>query len=288
MAAKYYERATQLEPSYALAWAGLARVRKWQAMSGRIPTEQGNRLAREAVQRALTLDPGLAAAHLELGRIQQQVDFDWAGADASFQRAIALEPGNPQNLSMAAASDAVLGRFSEALQLSHRAVDLDPLNADSWENLGNIEYVMGHLDEAAAASKKALDLNPDVWPGAFLLSQIYVMQGRPQDTLREIELVRYDSQRTLLYSIAYFALGREKESDAALRELISKHHANSAYSIAEVYAFRNQPDDAFKWLDRAYAQRNSGLIQTKVDPLMKNLRSDPRYAALLKKLNFQT
>ena len=179
----------------------------------------------------------------------------------------------------------MLGRFDEALRLDRRAVDLDPLNADSWESLAETEFFMGQLDEAAADFKKALELNPDVWPGHILLSQIYVMQGRPQDALPEIELVRYDHLRAFLYAIAYYALGREKESDAALSELIAKYHAGDAYQIAEVYAFRNQSDEAFEWLDRAYAQRDGGLIGTKVDPLLKSLHNDPRYAAFLKKLN---
>jgi hypothetical protein len=88
--------------------------------------------------------------------------------------------------------------------------------------------------------------------------------------------------------MAYHALGCEKESDATLRELIEKFHANAAWSIATVYALRNQRDEAFKRLDRAYAQHDGGLIYTKIDPLLKNLHSDPRFAALLKKLNLPT
>jgi TolB-like protein/DNA-binding winged helix-turn-helix (wHTH) protein len=288
MAAKYYERATQLDPSYALAWVGLSRTRNWQVNSGLIPAEEGHRLAREAVERALALNPNLAEAHIQMGRIKQQIDFDWAGADASIQRAIALEPGNPEFLRFAAHSAADLGRFDEALQLDRRAVDLDPLNADSWESLGETESSMGQLDQAAADVKKGLALSPDAWPGPILLSQIYVMQGRPQDALPEIELVRSDPMRAFLYPIVYHVLGRKKESDAALSELVTKYHASGAYQIALVYAFRNQSDEAFEWLDRAYAQRDSGLSGTKVEPLLKNLHSDPRYAAFLKKLNLPT
>jgi TolB-like protein/DNA-binding winged helix-turn-helix (wHTH) protein len=285
MAAKYFARATQLDPSYALAWVGLSRTRNWQANVDLIPAEEGHRLAREAVERALALNPKLAAAHAQMARIKQQVDFDWGGAYASAQRALALEPGNPENVKSVALAAAILGRLDEALQLSRRAVDLDPLNADSWECLGWNEFLMGRLDEAATDSKKALELSPDVWPGSMQLSLVYLMQGRPQDALPEIKLARYDPVRAVLYPIAYYALGRKKESDAALSQLVTKYHAGYAYSIAGVYAFRNQSDEAFQWLDRAYAQHSTGLIYTKVDPLLKSLHKDPRFAAFLKKLN---
>jgi len=202
--------------------------------------------------------------------------------------AVALDPGNPEVVRTAAASADMVGRFDEALQLKRRAVDLDPLNADSWEYLAETKFFMGQLDEAAADLKKAHELRPDDFLSSTFLSEIYVMQGRPQDALPEIELVRYDATRTFLYAIAYDALGRKKESDAALSELIAKYHAGMAYQIAEVYALRNRRDDAFEWLERAYAQRDSGLIATKVDPLLKSLHSDPRYAAFLKKLNLPT
>jgi tetratricopeptide (TPR) repeat protein len=285
MAAKYYERATQLDPSYALAWVGLSRARNWQVNIGLIPTEEGHRLAREAIERALALNPNLAEAHTQMGRIKEQVDFDWAGAAASFQRAVALDLENPEVVRTAAGSATMLGRFDEAIQLDRRAVDLDPLNADSWESLAEPEFYMGQLDEAVADFKKALELNPDVVAAHVKLSNIYLMQGRPQDALPEIELVRYDPIRAFLYAITYHALGRKKESDAALSKLITKYNASMAYQIALVYAFRNQADEAFEWLDRAYAQRDSGLIGTKVEPLLKSLHSDPRYAAFLKKLN---
>jgi hypothetical protein len=85
--------------------------------------------------------------------------------------------------------------------------------------------------------------------------------------------------------MAYYALGRKQESDAALSESITKYPASGAYQIAEVYAFWNQSDEAFEWLERAYARRDGGLVFTKVDPLLKNLHNDPRYTAFLKKLN---
>jgi TolB-like protein/DNA-binding winged helix-turn-helix (wHTH) protein/cytochrome c-type biogenesis protein CcmH/NrfG len=283
MAAKYYERATQLDPSYAPAWVGLSRVRNWEVNIDLIPAEKGHRLAREAVERALALNPNLAEAHAQMGRIKEQADFDWAGADASFRRANALEPGNPEFVRLAGVSAAYAGRLDEALQLDRRAVDLDPLNAYSWDFLAETRFFRGQLDEAATDSKKALALSPDVWPGPILLSRIYLMQGRPHDALAEIKLVRFDAARVQLYAIAYHMLGRGKESDTALSELIEKYQDPTF--VAEVYACRNQSDKAFEWLDRAYAKHDGGLIHLRIEPLLKNLHSDPRFAALLKKLN---
>jgi TolB-like protein/DNA-binding winged helix-turn-helix (wHTH) protein/lipoprotein NlpI len=285
MAAKYFERATQLDPSYALAWAYLSRARNWQADEGLIPMEEGRRLSREAIERALALNPNLAAAHAQMGRIKQQVDYDWAGANASYQRAGELEPGNPEGVRLAALSAAELGRFNEAVKLARQAVDLDPLNADSWDNLGEVEFYTGQLDQAAADGKKALELDPDYWSSPLTLSRIYLLQGRPQNALPEIEHVHNATYRAHLYALTYYALGRKKESDAALSELITKYHASNAFEIATIYAFRNQTDEAFEWLDRAYAQRDPSMMSTKIDPLLKSLHNDPRFTALLKKLN---
>jgi TolB-like protein/DNA-binding winged helix-turn-helix (wHTH) protein/cytochrome c-type biogenesis protein CcmH/NrfG len=284
MAARYFERATQLDPSYARAWIGLSDARFRQTDRGLIPTKEGQRLTREAVDRALALDPNLAVAHAEMGVIQQAFDFDWAGADASFQRAIALEPGNPDILNVAAYSTALFGHFDQGLRLARRSVELDPLNANLRAGLGQIEYWMGDLDNAVADFKRALELRPQDKTHIFL-AEIYVIQGRSQDALAEIERVGYDPIRTFLYAMAYHALGRKKESDAALRELIAKYGTVAAFQIAEVYAFRKQLNEAFEWLERAYAQRDGGLVETKVSPLLKSLHNDPRYAALLKKLN---
>jgi TolB-like protein/DNA-binding winged helix-turn-helix (wHTH) protein/cytochrome c-type biogenesis protein CcmH/NrfG len=285
IAARYYERATQLDPSYALAWVGLSRARYWQANEGLIPIGEGQRLARDAVERALALDPNLAAAHVQMGRIKRQVDFDWAGANASIQRAIALEPGNIEMVTQASASAAILGRFDEALPLARRAVDLDPLNANGWEILAEWEFLNEQFDQAAADCKKAVDLKPEIWLCHLYASQIYILEGRPQEALPEIELVHNDYARTFLYAMAYYALDRKKESDAALNMLIAKYHASAAYQIAGVYAFRNQRDEAFEWLDRAYAQRDGGLMATKVEPILNSLHKDPRFAAFLKKIH---
>jgi TolB-like protein len=114
MAAKYFERATQLDPSYALAWVWMSRVRNWQANVGLVPSEEGHRLAREALDRALALNPNLPEAYAQMARVKQQVDLDWAGADTSIQRAIALESADPDIARLAASSAIIMGRGGEA------------------------------------------------------------------------------------------------------------------------------------------------------------------------------
>jgi TolB-like protein/DNA-binding winged helix-turn-helix (wHTH) protein/Tfp pilus assembly protein PilF len=285
MAAKYFERATQLDPGYALAWVWLSRTRNWQAEAGLIPVEEGRRLSHEAIERALALDPNLAEAHNQMGRIKRFQDLDWVGADESIERAIALEPGNPEYLRSAAYSAAQFGRFDEALALNRRAVELDPLNASNWGQLGETEYFEGQFASAEADVKKSIELSTDVWPGPALLSQIYLMEGRPQDALPEIKRVRSDAQRTYLYALAYAAIGSEKQSDAALQELIAKYGTHDAFEIAAVYAFRNQRDEAFDWLDRACAQHEANLALANLWPELKSLHGDPRYTAFLKKIH---
>jgi len=287
MAASYFERSTQLDPSYALAWVWLSRARNWQAEEGLIPREEGHSLSREAIERALALDPNLAQAYSQMGRVKF-VDFDWVGADDSIRRAIALEPGNPEYLDQAAFSAAKFGRSDEALTLARRAVELDPLNAFSWGTRGEIEYYEGQLAGAEADVKKSLELSPDVWPGPFLLSEVYLTEGRPQDALPEIKLVRSDYLRTYLYALAYAAIGQQKQSDAVLKELIAKYSTRKAFWVASVYAFRNQRDEAFEWLDRAYAQREDDVADMKFWPMLKNLHSDPRYSAFLNKIHLPT
>jgi TolB-like protein/DNA-binding winged helix-turn-helix (wHTH) protein len=285
MAARYFERATQLDPGFALAWTWLSRTRNWQAEVGLIPLEEGRRLSHEAIERALALDPNLAAAHDQLGRIKRFEDLDWAGADESIRRAIALDPGNPEYVRSAVYSAAQFGRFDEALALARRAVELDPLNASNWGERGEIEYFEGQFADAEADVKKSIELNPDVWPGPVLLSQIYVMEGRPQDALPEIKRVRSDAQRTYLFALTYCALGKKEQSDAALQELIENYGTRDAFEVAQVYAFRNRRDEAFEWLDRAYAQHDADLAVVNLDPPLKNLRGDPRYTAFLKKIH---
>jgi serine/threonine-protein kinase len=176
------------------------------------------------------------------------------------------------------------GRFEEAVELNRRAIALDPLNAAIRGSLAEICFTMGRHEEAEVDFKKALELDPGLPPNHEGLGLLYLARGRAQDALAEIEREQMGMWRLQGQAVAYYALGRKKESDTALSELIAKYQSQMAFLIAEVYSFRKEPDQAFKWLDRAYAQHDSGVPETKASTLLKNVRGDPRYTAFLKKL----
>jgi len=284
-ATQYYEQAVRLDSNYALAWAGLSEVLDSRSFAGYLPTDEGYRQARDAAERALALDPNLPEGHAVIGLIKMNYDWDWTGADASFQRALALDAGNVTTIRNAARLAAALGRFDEALGSERRLVELDPLNTAVHFSHCLIADYAGKLDEALSACKKTLEINP-VRPLAHaFLGRIYLAQLHPQDALAEAEHEPEEWAHLQGLALAYHALGRSKDSDAALAELIVKDATTGACQIAQVYAFRGETDRAFEWLERAYASRDSGLAQFKGDPLLKSLEHDPRYAAFLMKMH---
>ncbi|MGH9492554.1 MAG: protein kinase domain-containing protein [Terriglobales bacterium] len=283
-AVDYFQQAIKLDPGYAPAWVGLARAQARQAGGGYAPAEEGYQKAREATERALALDPNLAEAHAAMGSIKTVYDWDWVGADASFRRALALEPGNALAVASAAGLAFTLGHFQEALALDRQAVQLDPLSPPVHYSLAIHALYAGRLEEAVAALKKGRELNPERPAAHVLLGRVYLAQSRPQEALAEMEREKETVWRLYGLTLAYHALGRKKESDAALAELIASPQGPWAFQIAEAYAFRGEAGRAFEWLDRAYAQRDVGLAFIKGDPLLKSLERDPRYAAFLKKM----
>ncbi len=283
-AAAYFEQATRLDPGYAQAWAMLGSVRSNQAGKADIPLEEGYRVARQSVERALALDPNLALGHAVMGWIHQTYDWDWTGADRSLKRALALEPGNSAVVENSASLDKTLGRFDEAVELLQRAIAIDPLSADNYYNLAITLNRAGRQDEAVAAGKKTLQISPDYAAAHVALAMSYLAQSRPKEALAEVQSEKSGIWRLIAFPLAYYATGQKKEADAALAELVAKLPADAAYQIAEAYAFRGEADAAFQWLNRAFSQRDGGLTEIKGDPLLKGLESDPRYAEFLKKM----
>lgn len=281
----YFEQATRLDPGYAVAWAWLAESRSREAVSGSVNPKATYELARQAANRALMLEPDLGEAHAALAWIKQFDEWDWAGADRAYKKALALAPGNATLISHAAILARSVGRLEEATALGQRAMQLDPLNAGACYDAGLTFYSAGLNQEATAAFRKVLDLIPDRELVHYNLGRIHLTQSQPQEALAEMEREKHPAFRLVGLAMANHALGRKPESDAMLAQLIAKYVSGAQYFIGGVYAFRGQKDRAFDALDQAYATRQPALVNLKSDPSMSNLKADPRYADLLKKLH---
>jgi serine/threonine protein kinase/TolB-like protein len=280
----YYSAAIERDPGYAAAWAGLAEAHHRQADNGYLPVEEGYQMALRETKKALALDDSLALAHSEMGWIRRAHDWDWEGADASYQRALQLDPGSRSALIGAAILAFNLGRLHEAIDLGKRAASLDPLNLATLNNLGFHALYAGRLEEATTSLKKVLELNPDFPVSHVLLGRVLLAQGRTSEALGEMDREPDPVWRLYGLCLADHAAGRTKDAEAALAKFIKDYGETMAFQIAEVFAYRGENERAFAWLDKAYALRDSGMADILNDPLLKGLERDPRYTALLKKL----
>lgn len=283
-ALEYANSAIQSDANYAPAWALRAAIQNTMAETGLIDTTEGFTQARMDAERAIALNPDLAAGYLALAATQINHDWDWDGAKTSIVKASDLEPGSAEVLRSHSYLARYLGNLDQAIELSQRSVGLDPLRTNSYLYLGNLQYAATCYPEAHKDLERALELNPQAPYAHQLLSGVLLHEGKPQQALEEIALEPSEWARLTGQAIAYHALGREADSDAALAGLIAKHPNDSAYQVAEVYAYRGQINKAFEWLNRAYDERDPGLPEIKTDPLLENLRHDRRYATLLKKM----
>jgi TolB-like protein/DNA-binding winged helix-turn-helix (wHTH) protein len=280
----YADMAIKLDEKYAPAWALRASVRNTMAEVALIDTTEGFRKARNDAERAIALDPALPSGYMALAKTQISCDWDWDAANASVAKAASLQPGSVEVFRIRSDLFMVLGRLDQAIDLYEQAVALDPLRANSHLDLGELMYKAGRYDEAQAALQKALDVNSQAAYVHVVLGQNLIAQGKPRQALVEIEKEPSEWARLTGLALVYYALGREQDSNASLAELIGKHDTDSAYQIAQVYAFRSESGKSFEWLQTAYKQRDSGLPNIKTDPLLKTLRHDSRYTELLKKM----
>jgi len=281
----FANRAINLDSYYAPAWVLRSTTYNLMAGFGLIDNQEGMRRARENVQHAIALDPVLASAYLALGDIQLSYDWDWSGAESSGRKAVELEPGSADVLRYQSLLAEALGHLHEAIESQRKAILIDPLLARSYTSLGAQLYETGNYEDARAAFHRALELNPQKEHDHALQGEVLLAQGRHEQALSETELEPSKFWRQVNEALVYNALNRREDSDAALSAVIATDENGAAFEIAEVYAARGEIDKAFAWLDRAYRQRDGGLTYVKVDPLLKNLRQDPRYVALLARMH---
>ncbi len=280
-----FKQALALDPRYALAWTGLARVHMTQAGFGFAPIDEGFELAREAAQRALQLAPDLADAHLELGSVQQNHDWNWAAAGASLRRALELAPGDAHVLNGAARLARILGQHDKALELIGRALALDPLSVDVHREAALVYLMSDRFEDAATSLQMAIELNPKGGLSHAFLAMTRLLQGRSDEAMAIAAVESHDVFRNLAYVMIHHTLGHPEESERALQTLIAEWGWTAAHQVAEAYAYRGEVDRAFEWLETAYVQRDPGIVHTAVDEFLRPLHADPRWQPFLRRLN---
>lgn len=280
----YADQAIELDQRYAPAWALRAMVENRMAGFSLIDITEGSRKARNDAMRAIALDPDSASGYLALARTQNDYDWNWDAANSAIAKAAALEPGSPDVFRFRSYVSRESGNVNEAIKLYEQAIPLDPLRPDFHLGVGYLLYVAGRYDESQAELQKALELNPEAALVHATLGKVLIAEGKPQQALAEIEKEPNEWGRLTGQVLDYHALGRESDSNSAMAALIANYASDSAFQIAEAYAFRGETDKSFEWLERAFKQRDGGLTDLKVDPLLKSLRDDRRYNELLKKM----
>jgi adenylate cyclase len=283
-----FEHAVQLDPKFALAWAGLAQAHVWDS---NYSTEGGQKgfndhlaAARDAVERALSLEPDLPDALYPKAMIETNFDYDWKGAAETLRKALALAPQDPTLLMEAGNLALARGDTIQAVEFDRRAVALDPVNAQARAFLAGSLSVSGQLEEGRAEYARVIELNPSAPFGHAGVGQTYLLQGRFEEAAVAAQKDAADWARLLIVSCARWAQKRVPESDAALSELVAANSETAAYQIAEAYGYRNDKDRAFEWLERARRQRDAGLPDLRTDTLLRNLHEDPRWDAFLRKM----
>lgn len=283
-----YREAIRLAPDYAPAWAGLAATYYSQTSYASLPTSSGLEQMQAAADKALTLDPDLAAGHHVMAMIQMGYDWDWTAARKSVDRALALAPGDTATIRQSGTLEMTLGNFDKAIELYLQSLDVDPLDGTTLNNLALAQYYAGYLPDAEASISKLNDLNPQSNGATYLRGLLQLASGRPQEALATFAAEPGALWKLQGQTLAYQALGQATESDAALAALTRDFGHDSAYQIAEAHAYRGEADAAFRWLERSYLQRDGGLSEIKGDPLLANLKSDPRYRTFLEKMKLPT
>ena len=285
-AISYCQRAVDLDPNFAPAWVELGDAIREQFVGySMTPYEEARPRAYSAIRRALALDPKQADAHQALAAVYYQMDFDPAAAAVEMQRVVELEPTNPKIYWWRGYLASVQGRFNEALQYLQHARDLDPLNTDVYIQIGNVNYRAGKYSEAATAYRAAIALQPAIGSVHYRLGLVCLGQNNPPGALAEMTAEPDRVFHAVGLPLALDALGRKSEADAVIPDAEKTAALGASYQVALIYAARHDADRAFLWLDRAYRQRDTGMLWLKAEPLLKDLHADPRFQALLRKVH---
>lgn len=288
----YFQQAIDLDPSYGLAYAGLADAFRSFALTGEMPPNDFFPKAKAAAQKAIEIDDTLAEAHAELGFTIFWYDWDWNAAENQLKRALDLNPNSADSHLFYAHLLSNTGRHAEGLAEVKRARELDPLDARINGLEAQFLVHAGKPDEALAFLQKTLAENPNNWFAHMIASSAYIEKGMLSEAVAEArkakELNSVNSQSTAQLAYALAKSGKQEEARGLLEELLrsSTQRHVSPGNIALIHNGLGDRDETFSWLERGFEQRDPKMVFLKVEPKWKNLHDDPRFQDLLRRVGF--
>jgi DNA-binding winged helix-turn-helix (wHTH) protein/TolB-like protein/tetratricopeptide (TPR) repeat protein len=288
----YFSQAVEADPDYALAYAGLAEAYVLLANYSDSTPQEAYSKARAATTKALKLNDRLAETHTALAYIKAGYDWDFAGAEREYQRALELNPNYPTAQNWYAEFLGLMGRSTESITGMRRALELEPLSLMINVELGDMLLFARQYDQAIEQYRKTLDLDSSFVRAHVQLGQVYGQKGQYEEAISElkkaISLNSEDNYAIQLLGYMYAISRRTSEAYRALEELKERAKRTHVlpYDIAVIYVGLGEKDRAFEWLEKSFAERDEGLLYLRVDPVLDSLRSDPRFADLLRRVGF--
>ena len=286
----YFNQAIAKDPNYGLAYAGLA-FNYFNAEDWFIRPHEAAPKAKEAARKALAIDDSLADAHLALATVAQWYDWDWATAEREFKRAIELSPHDPRPHSWYSWLLAPMGRHAEALAEAKRGQQLDPVSTEANAFVGSVLVFSRQYDQAIEQLHSAIELDRAYWFSHYFLGRAYQQKGRLPEAIvefqRALDLEKDNAENWANLGHAYALAGKKDEALKIIDHLkeLSASAYIAPYNMAAIYAGLGDKDQAFAYLDRAYSERSALLVlYLPNDSRMDSLRSDPRYAELVRKI----
>jgi serine/threonine protein kinase/TolB-like protein/Tfp pilus assembly protein PilF len=287
---EYFNQAIQKDPTYALAYAGLADSYSILGSNGVIPMKESHPKARAAALKALEIDDNLAEAHTSLAAIIADFYWNWQESEIHFRRALELNPNYPTAHHWYCQYLVRMGRFDEAIQQARRAQELDPLSLVMNSNLGQTFYEARQYDQAIDQLQKTLEMDANFVPAYLHLGLVYLQKRMYDEAIASFQkgnqLAPYTTDMSALLGHAYAMTGKRDEALKILGEMneLSNRQYVSPYGIALIYVGLGEKDQTFKWLEKAYDDRIWLMGMLKVEPTFDPIRSDPRFEDLLRRV----
>jgi len=287
-----FQQAIDKDPNYGLAYAGLADAYNQLGGFDALPSKEAFPKAREAAEKALKLDEGLAEAHSALAVVKFSYDWDFAAAEHEFQRALDINPNYSDGHKLNSYYLTALGRFDEAVAEAKRAQELDPLSVEKHAAIGDAFYFQRQYDQAIEQYRKALEMDSNSGFSHWALGRTLTAQGKYTEAIEELKkaipLSGDSPDEPAELARTYALAGKRDEALKIVDELrqTSKHKHVAPTVMASIYGALGDKTQAFAFLDKAFDDRDFILVMLNVEPMFDPLRADPRFDDLSRRVGF--